>query len=183
MKKTIPKKIKDLEDALIPYEEFWDLWIISTGCFLKRKEADVILLYRKHQKFSLVASELGISEFSVREILNRAIRRLGWNHKLYRHWIADRMLEDSGVYDGMSEINKFLIRPLHYHPMPRLLYYSLSSLGETMGDVLKEYGEKDLLKLRNFGKKKLNFLRMFLKQNNCLYLLDKKEKQAEEIFI
>ncbi len=180
MKKTTPKKIYELEEALKPYHEFWDVWILSKGCFLKRREIDVILGFRKHQNFSAVALSLEISHYTAYEVFNRALRRLGYNYKLYRHWIADKMLSESGVYDDMSEVDKFLITPLHYHGLPTTLGYSLSVCGETMGDVLTEYGERDLLRLRNFGKKKLNYLRSFLKQNNCLHLLKKQVDEVEK---
>jgi hypothetical protein len=90
------------------------------------------------------------------------------------------MLSESGVYDDMSEVDKFLITPLHYHGLPTTLGYSLSVCGETMGDVLNKYGERDLLQLRNFGKKKLHLLRSFLKENNCLHLLKKQVDEAEK---
>lgn len=171
--KTKPprKKLRQLEQALKPYEEFWDLWIISKGCFLTQREIDSILLYRKYQSFALVADEMGITEFSAREILNRALRRLGYNYQLYRHWIADRMLEQAGVYTGMSDLNKFLITPLHYHRLPTKLHNILSVCGDTMGDILKDFGESDLLRLRSFGRKKLHYLKTFLKKNNCIHLL------------
>lgn len=180
MKKTPPKKIRELDEALKPYHEFWDIWILSKGCFLKRSEIDVILQYRKHHDFNAVAHSMKISYYTAYEVFNRALRRLGYNYKLYRHWIADRMLNEAGAYDNMSDLDRFLITPLHYHGLPAKLSNSLSTCGETMGDVLTNYGERDLLRLRNFGKKKLHLLRIFLKQNNCLHLLKKQKDEKEK---
>lgn len=179
--KTLPKKMQELEKVLEPYKEFWDLWIISKECFLKRKEIDVILIYRKTENFQQVAKQLKISKHSVYEIFNRSLNRLRWNYKLYHYWIAHCILE-SGIDTNISAEEKFLITPIYYHNMPSILLSFLSRFGETMADILNEYGEIELRMLRNFGKKKLFYLREFLEQNNCLHLLKKRLHENEEIY-
>jgi len=179
--KILRKKKKELEEVLEPYNEFWDLWIISKECFLSRREIDILLTYRKTENFQQVARQLKISPNRANEIFNRALNRLRWNYKLYHYWIAHCILE-AGIDNTLSAEQKFLITPIRFHNMPPILSYFLSHFGETMGEVLNEYGEKEFLRLRNFGKKKLFYLKEFLKQNNCLHLLKNYLYENEKIY-
>lgn len=179
--KTSTKKFRELEEALIPFREFWEEWIHSPACYLSKEEIDIILLSQHYQDFEIVASKIGRTKQGAYMFLQNAIRKLRYEScKIrYRHWIAERMLEDAGVYEDFTPLEKFLITPTYYFPLSSRLSSGLSSCGETFGEILKDHGEFELLRIRNFGKKSLTELKSFLKKHNAHRLLKKRVHEDE----
>ncbi|MBI3501413.1 MAG: hypothetical protein HY063_06425 [Bacteroidetes bacterium] len=164
------KMFSELRQVISTYD-LWDEWIDSNDCFLRQREKDALLLFLQLRSVTAVARQLRVSIGHISSVLNHTKHRLRWNYKLYRQWIGDKMLEQAGAYDHLSPTDRFLCRPLHYHKMHRLLYYSLRDCGDTLADILEKHSARDLLHRRNFGDKKLFYFRQFLKKNNCLHLL------------
>ena len=179
------KALVKLEERIAPYSEFWYEWIHSPGCNLTKSQIDAIVLYQHYQDFKVLGEKMECSTGHAFSVLNRALNRLTYQSCIrgYRAWVGEKLLIESGAYDNFTELEKFLSTPIHYFHLPTGLEGSLSGCGDTLGDVLKEYGEKELLRLRNFGEKKLNHLKKLLKQNNALKLLKKQVQEREDWYL
>jgi hypothetical protein len=79
----------------------------------------------------------------------------------------------SPVYDIPSPLfrDEFMHSPLSAHSMPRPLYNSLLFLGDNLHEILENYGEKELLKIKWFGKTRLHMLKSFLQEHDRSSLL------------
>lgn len=170
------KALIRLEERIAPFREFWYEWIHSPGCYLSKSEVDAILLYQRYKDFKILGEKLGRSYAGAYALLNGALIRLLHSscERQYKEWIAESILDEAGAYEEFTPLEKFLCTPIRNFRLPNGLYYSLSSCGDTIGEILKEYGEKELLFRNNFGEKKLGCFRKLLKQNNAIHLLKKK---------
>ena len=176
------KVLSRIEERIFPYREFWFEWIHSPGCYLNKSQVDAILLYQHYKDIKILGEKLGRSSQGAYALLNGGLIRLLHSScgRQYREWIAEGMLEQAGAYDNFTPLEKFLSTPMRCFNIPSKYRYSFMICGDTFGELLNEYGEKDLLRLRNFGSKKLQFLKGFLKQNECLHLLKKQHRTEQE---
>ena len=167
----IRHKLHRLEKVLDLYQGYWSEWKGSTGCFLNEREVMSIDYYSEYQTHSVLARELEISPSRVSAIYNKALRRLENNHHLYRHWIANKIFTKAGLHTVLDAQDQFLMRPMHEHQMSQKLFMLLSLEAENLSELLTRYSEKQLARIRGFGKKRMVELKALLEENGCLHRL------------
>ncbi len=164
-------KLRKLYFALEPYLGYWNEWIATENCFLSDTELKSIQYYREYISHQPLAKELKITPSRVSAIYNKALRKLKNNHHIYRHWIANRIFIQAGVYKKLDKKGQFLMQPLHEHQMSKRLFNVLAPLGDNMFEILSNYTKSDLLKVRRFGQKNMKEMIALLVTNRCISML------------
>jgi hypothetical protein len=180
MKSVTPlEQVKDLIAILDPYAELWQEWINTDACFLSDEEIKIIqnfLLFSSHYPSVI---ELNISLATAKEKLKRIKRRLKWNYPLYQKWVTERMLLNSGILNYHSKEDYLLNSPIEFIPMSATLRKRLNVFSvSTLNELLSNYTENDLRKIRLFGEKTITEFKHLLIEYNCSHLLRKTNNQG-----
>jgi hypothetical protein len=175
----IRHKLYRLEKVLELYQGYWEEWKVSSGCFLNEREVMSIDYYSQYQTHSVLAGELSITPSRISAIYNKALRRLENNHHLYRHWIANKIFTKAGLHTVLDPVDQFLMRPLHEIEMSQKLFMLLSVEADNLSELLTRYSEKQLSKIRGFGKKRIIELKDLLRSHDSLARLKAGDDVAE----
>jgi hypothetical protein len=175
----IRHKLYRLEKVLELYQGYWEEWKVSSGCFLNEREVMSIDYYSQYQTHSVLAGEFSITPSRISAIYNKALRRLENNHHLYRHWIANKIFTKAGLHTVLDPVDQFLMRPLHEIEMSKKLFMLLSVEADNLSELLTRYSEKQLSKIRGFGKKRIIELKDLLRSHDSLARLKAGDDVAE----
>ena len=160
-------KIAELESILRPYTAFWDQWKETKACFLTKKEIAAIECFRDNHNFSVAAENLELTVERVKAIFQRGKLKLSCYAKHYKEWIADKILNDAGVYDHLSQRERFLQTPIFQLGLSDRVRQMVHIFGHTMGDALMELDRKKFSNLRNIGKKAVSELDILFTEHGC----------------
>lgn len=142
-------------------------WSLSNNCILTPRQVRIILDYLSLENFKSVSVLNQISITAAKKIYKEGMIILRSHEKIYRHWVADKLLRESGIIVYASERDRFLNAPIHEFNLPERLVRILIALQcESIYDIL-ELGKKEIQNLKNVGKISFKRLENLIKENNC----------------
>ena len=165
---------EELATLLDEYTGLWEAWV-NRSTLLSAKEVLAVEYFRKHGDHNVLASELGVPKNSVYNTYTHAISKLKTNMSTLNAWIVARALElkqreNSPKGDAAQ---RFLRTPLKELSLSRPIVLALSLIDcYKSEDIVAKTSKAELLKLRNFGQKKLDELVALFEANDCGELLN-----------
>lgn len=163
-------KLEELNSLLAPFGDQWDTWANGHHSYFSRMEILVVNSYVRVPNIQEVAKEIDISPSRVEVILKKVMRRLKYpkTQSTFQESLeikkSNPMLKDDFLNTPIENLRTII---------PSSLLSNLSGSGETMNEILTTTSEKELFKLRGFGKTKLVQLKEILKEYGCSELLNK----------
>lgn len=155
-------------------EKFWNEWTASPACFFSSKELTIIngfILTGSHHHASTI---LSISASRARSSFKRCKWLIKWAYPKFQKWITENLLEEYGVIRYESDTEKFLHSPIEHLPIDLPLKRKVVLLlSGTMHELLLEYSERDIKRVKGWGNKTFKEFKLLLEENNCLDLLKK----------
>lgn len=140
------------EKATLPYLPAWDDWIVSDFCFLSEEEALLISSYLRLKTVRSLSRKIKRSEQTIIRKIHAVYRKLYLGTSIYQDWEKNRTEDDRYP----------LNIPIICLNAPVKLKHLLNQLGNTLGEILREYTEEELLKLRGWGAGMITDLRRIL---------------------
>lgn len=163
-------KLEELNSLLAPFGDQWDAWANGHHSYFSRIEILIVNTYIRVPNIQEVAKEIDISPSRVEVILKKVMRRLKYpkTQSAFQEGMeikkSNPMLKDDFLNTPIENLRTII---------PSSLRSILGSSGETMAEILAITSEKELFRLRGFGKTKLVHLKEILKEYDCLDLLKK----------
>lgn len=129
--------------AFLPYQRYWDDWIISDYCFLTAAELETLKLFRNIPSADALSWELNLSAQTIRNTIKRIIRKLHSGKPVFEEW-------KSKYTAGTDQSDYPLYVPITCLPISTRLKTSIYQIGNTLYEVFEVSGG-DLKKYRRFG--------------------------------
>lgn len=129
------------EEAMLPYANFWDEWVLSDFCVLSDKEVSAASIYITSQSIQKVAAHLNRSLQTANVYINRVRRKLIFGLTIFLEWKTTRKIDD--LYP--------LNIPIPCLKAPLRLKRCLTFVGDSLAEVLHDFSIEELQKMRGFG--------------------------------
>jgi hypothetical protein len=146
-----------ISDAFIPYQKDWEDWKLSDYCFLQYREIVATELFLRTGNLKEVARSIRKSEGTAKERIRTSLIRLESSLPLFTQWKRIKQTEQE---------NDLLQLPIKGLPLSIGLRNRLSSLGETLEEILFHHDYASIAQTRGMGNLRLAEFTQLLQTHN-----------------
>jgi Bacterial RNA polymerase, alpha chain C terminal domain len=154
--------------AFKPYQQEWEDWKLSDYCFLHYHDIVATEIFLRSGNIRDVAFFIRRTETTAKERILRSMIRLESSLAIFQEW---------KIIKNTARENDQLIAPIKCLPISIGLRNRLNAIGDTLDEVLTKYNRKELLNVRNMGKKRMQELEEFLTSIEALDWLRDPDQQ------
>lgn len=173
------KVVAQFSEAIAGYSEYFAEWLMSPkSCF---RDEDKLIVNMMFIGLDLkdIAAKFEISKNEMVCRLKKVNLMLKDGLPLYRQWLGENILRESGLISPLTETEIFLTADFSQHDISFSLFRKLkSTYCNNFEEMLDQYSIEKCLKYSRFSHDNMDELFDLLHKNKCLHLLKSYQKEA-----